>query len=495
MFKYIVILGLILLLFTGCSASVAENQPTETAVSTEPAKAAATPRPTSQKSPPGLIIVNYEDSIGLAGRIIDPETLADLPAYTPLDLGHHNPYALSPDGRTLAMISRPEDYNNNDVLRLIDLPTWQVFTTTMTFDDHVFTLEFGADSRTLYWTEPTVSDPANGIPGEFVMRRYDVAQDEVTAVIPFPSSFVPQEMRLLNSGQIAVYGTTNQTPVAVDAIPHLLILDPTAETIVADTPLENVIAGQYRLQNSVNKLPYRLAQPGLAWDTAQNLLYIVHAEEDKVTVVDLTNAEIAQQVNIAPQQSILERVLSWGVQTAHAKVVPGVAKQAVLSPDGQHLFVIGLTSEIAQVEDGSMGWIWHETPMGLQVIDTETLTEKFLLDLPVTNMALSPDGRWLLLTSAYDETRTVEGVERVQNGLYIVDTENMDVTHHLLANDEVYLQGFAANGRFAYVSTATGEWLEDHYGNWQTQLHVVDLAAGQLIAEREFAGSYLKLIP
>ena len=494
MFKYLVTLGLILLLFTGCAASVAENQPVATAVFTEPTKA-ATPRPAPQKSPPGLIFINDEDSLGLTGRIIDPETLADLPSYTPLDLGHHNTRALSPDGRTLALISWPSGYNNNGSLRLIDLPTWQVFTTTMTFDDYLFTLEFGPDNRSLYWTEPTVSDPANGIPAEFVMRRYDVVQDEVTAVIPFPSSFVPQQMRLLISGQIAVYGTTNQIPVAVDAIPHLLILDPTAKTIVADILLEGVIAGQYRLQNPVNKLPFRLAQPGLAWDVAQNLLYIMHAEEDKVTVVDLTTAEITRQANIAPQQSVLERFLSLGVQTAHAKVVAGATKQAVLSPDGQHLFVIGLASEIEQTDDETMGWIWHETPLGLQIIDTETLTEKTLLDLPVTNMTLSPDGQWLLLTGTYDETRTVDGLVRVAHGLYIVDTESMVVSHHLLPDEEVNLQGFATNGRFAYVSTSTSEWLEDQYDNWRVQLHVVELETGQIIAEREFSGSFLQLIP
>lgn len=488
MFKHTTIFGLLILLLTACTAGVAELFISETAVSTQPV--------TLEPHPAYKIIVSEGEQFVLTAQAVDPETLADLPEYAPLDFGHHNVYALSPNGRTLALISWHSGYNENGSLQLIDLTAWQVQNTTVTFDAYVHSLDFGPDGRTLYWTTPTAFDPPNYVPAEFALHQYDLDSDTVTAVIPLPPLFSPQEMQLLNGRtEIALYGTSSQIPLATDAVPHLLLVDLTTKTIRADIPLEGVTSGQYRLQNATNKMPYRITNPGLAWDLAQNLLYVVHAAEDKVTVVDLTTAAIAQQVDIAPHQSILERLWSWGVQTAHAKIVPGTDKQAILSPDGRHLFAIGLNRELQKVEEEAHGWIWQETPLGLQIINTQDLTEASVLDLPVTNMGLAPDGKWLLLTGAYDESRTTDGVERVKHGLYVVDTESMAVTSHLLPDREVYLQGFSANGRFAYISTSTSEWQEDQYEKWQTTLHVLDLETGQLTAEREFAGSYLQLIP
>ena len=491
MFKHTAIFGLLILLLTACTAAATEVFISETAV---PEKVETTPAATQQL--PFSILIREDEHYKLTAHAVDSETLADLPEYAPLDFGHHNLHVLSPNGRTLALASWPSGYNENGTLQLIDLTAWEVYTTTVTFDAYVQSLDFGSDGRTLYWAQPTDFDPPNYVPAEFVLYRYDLDSDMVTAVIPLPPLFSPQEMKLLNDGtEIALYGTTSQIPIATDAVPHLLLVDLTTETVRADIPLEGVTSGQYRLPNATNKTPFRIANPGLAWDLTQNLLYVVHAAEDKVTLVDLTAATIARQVDIAPHQAILERLMSLGVQTAHAKMVPGSDKQAVLSPGGSHLFAIGLNRDLQNLEQGTLGWIWQETPLGLQIINTKDLTEASMLDLPATNMALSPNGKWLLLTSAYDETRTTDGVVRVKHGLYVVDTESMAVTSHLLPDREVYLQGFSPNGRFAYISTATSEWQGDHYENWQTTLHVLDLETGQLTEEREFAGSYLQLIP
>ena len=454
-------------------------------------------QPSAQNAVLRLVALSEADE-GLIGRPIDPLTLADLPGYDAIDFGHHNTYNLSPDGRTLALITWPSGSHNRDgALHLLELSTWQLTTTEITFDDHVAPLHFGADGRALYWTQAARRDAAHGIPRDYELYRFDLDSGQLTAVTSLPPSFTPWEMQHLSSGkQLAIYGIPTDPNNLVEDTPHVLLIDLAAGNIAADIPLEGVTAGQFRVQAAAeNEPPYRMVRPGLAWDLERDLLYVMHAEEEKVTVVDLVKAEVSRQTDIRVQQTLLDRFLSLGVQVAEAKVVPGTDKQAVLDPGGKILYTVGLHREMLPAEDGD-GWVYQETPLGLQVIAAEKLTEVQRLDLPVTDLALSPDGQWLLLRSAYDTTGPDGGLEHVHHGLYLVDTTSLvAVAAHLMPESEVHLQGFSPDGRHAYVSTATSEWPGDHYGNWHGTLHVLDLQSGQFVAERAFPGGTLNLIP
>ena len=443
------------------------------------------------------LVTLSEEGEGLIGRPIDPLTLADLPDYESIDFGHHNTYTLSPDGRTLALITWPSgSYNSGGTLYLLDVLTWEIYNTEVTFDDYIYPLRFGADDRTLYWTQAARRDAAHDLPRDYELYRYDLHGGQLTAVTLLSPSFAPWEMQLLASGtQMAIYGIPTDTNNLVEDTPHVLLVDLAAGSVAGDISLEGVTAGQFRIQTAAeDENPYRMVRPGLAWDLERDLLYVAHADEEKVTVVDLVSAEVSRQTDIRAQQSILERLLSWGVEVAEAKIVPGTDKQAVLDPGGNKLYTVGLHREMMPAEDGD-GWVYQEIPLGLQVIAAEKLTEVQRLDLPVTDLALSPDGKWLLLRSAYDTTGPDGGLEREHHGLYLVDTASMAVTAHLMPESEVYLQGFSPDGRYAYVSTATSEWLGDHYGNWRGILHVLDLQSGQFVAGREFPGGYLDVIP
>lgn len=443
------------------------------------------------------LVAFSEADEGLIGRPVDPLTLADLPGYDAIDFGHHNTYTVSPDGRTLALITWPSGlHNRGGALHLLELSTWELTTTEITIDDYVAPLRFGADGHTLYWTQAARRDAAHGIPQDYELYRYDLDGGQLTAVTSLPHSLIPWEMQRLSSGkQLAIYGIPTDTNNLVEDTPHVLLIDLAAGNIAADIPLEGVKAGQFRVQAAAENEPlYRMVQPGLAWDLERDLLYVAHAEEEKVTVVDLVKAEISSQTDVQAQQSLLDRFLSLGVQVAEAKIVPGTDKQAALSPGGRILYTVGLYREMQLAEDGG-GWVYQETPLGLQVIAAEKLTEMQRLDIPVTDLALSPDGQWLLLSSAYDKTSPDGGVERVHHGLYLVDTTNLTVAAHLMPESEVYLQGFSPDGRHAYLSTATSDWLGDHYGNWRSTWYVLDLQSGQFIAERTSPSGYFNLIP
>jgi hypothetical protein len=448
-------------------------------------------------APPKLGLVTLgEDDDGLQGRLIDPLTLADLPGYESIDFGHHYTSALSPDGRILALITWPSGSPGDSqagVLSLVELAAWRTHSTEVTFADYVYPLNFGLVGSTFYWVAAARRDPAHGMPRDHALYRYELVSAQSALVTQLPSTFDPWEMHLLSSDdRLAIYGIPTDASNLAENAPRIVLVD-LATGAVDEVPLDGVTAGQLHIGTAEDENPYRMYRPGLAWNLQRNLLYVSHADEDRVTVVDLQEGAVLRQVEIRSRQSLLERLLGWGATVAEAKIVPGDEKRAVLSPDGSRLYVVGLRREMLPAGDGD-GWTWHETPLGLQVIATEDLTEVQTLNLPVNDLALSPDGRWLLVTGAYDTTASNGEMERVEHGLYVVDGASLKVSAHLLPESEVYLQGFSRDGRHAYISTATREWQGDHYGNWRVTLHLLDLSSGQLVAEREFPGYVLDVI-
>ncbi len=443
-----------------------------------------------------LLVTLDEDGRGLQGRLVDPVTLADLPGHEPIPFGHHYAYTLSPDGQTLALITWPSGrHNRGGTLHLIDLPSWTEHRTKVTFDDYVSNLTFDPEGGRLYWVKPTRRDATHGMPRDYRIYRYDVNSHEVTDVVSFPSSFVPWEMRVLRDGsRLVVYGMPIDRNNLAQDVPHVILVNLATGEIAADVRLEGLTAGQLRTEATENENPYRMYRPGLAWDLERNRLYIVHADADRVTVVDLLEGGILKQTVIWPRLSVLDRVMRWLVPTVEAKAVPGTEKRAVLSPDGRRLYVVGVRSEMIREEEGQ-GWTWREEPLGLQIIATDDLTELRRLDIPVNDVVVSPDGKWLLLTGVRETVRADSNqIQRIGHGLYVFDAKRLTEVAHLRPATELWLRGFSPDGRYAYVSSATGEWLGDRWGNFRVKLHVLDLASQRFVAEREFEGYVLDVV-
>lgn len=444
---------------------------------------------------PGVVTVD-EETGALRGRPLDPQTLADLPGHDAVDFGHHFTYALSPDGRTMALIAWPSgSHSQGGALRIVDLPLWTVTETGVTVDGHVSSLHFSPGGRFLYWAKADLRDTAHAVPRDYRVYRYWLDGAQPTAVAELPSAFMPQEMRLLpDGGRLAIYGIPVDANYLAEGPPRVLLVDLATGETAADVALEGVTAGQFPVEvGTEGDTPYRMVQPALAWDVGRSLLYVVHGDENRVTVVDLAAGRVQRQADVQRPASLLERLVGWGARTAEAKILPSVEKQAALSPDGRRLYVTGLHREM-RPDWNEQGWPYDETPLGLQVIDAATLAEVGRLERPVTELALSPDGRWLLLAGAYNAADTGGRVERVAPGVYVVDAESLEETAHFWPGKEVYLRGFSRDGRHAYVSTATSDFLNGRHTNWQTTLHVVDLEAGTPAAGREFSGSFLDLI-
>ena len=158
-------------------------------------------------------------------------------------------------------------------------------------------------------------------------------------------------------------------------------------------------------------------------------------------------------------------------------MAPGVVRQAVVSPDGGRLYVTGWRNEVVS-KNGNVDW--GQMPLGLSVIRLDTFTEERHLDLPVSQVAVSPDGRRLLLAGYRKDPRG----DQQGSGLYVLDATNLNQLASLEAGTIFAIEGFGPSG-LAYVS----RWEASH-----EIIGVLDLGTLRLGAERELDGYWNGLI-
>lgn len=95
-------------------------------------------------------------------------------------------------------------------------------------------------------------------------------------------------------------------------------------------------------------------QPGVAFAPAADVLYVVHGDADQLTSVDFTTRKV-RTVDVRPRLSWLEQLLALTAGVAHAKGMDGITKQAVISPDGKFLYVVGSNEKVTQ-QPNSENW-------------------------------------------------------------------------------------------------------------------------------------------
>jgi len=460
---------LLALLLAGCATGV-NPEPAR------PAPAAAAGANRELASPARLLLALPEGRSGrLALRPVDPVTLADLPGFTPILFNNSSVHAFTRDGRTLAFI-RWSSSEQGDEIHFVDVENWEEETTLVgVADDWAGHLFFSDDGSTLYWLEPTLVTEDHGMPRDYVLRKHSRTGHEMGVIARLPRDFTPVQVQPLADGRrLAILGQSVTDGNMAEGDAQVLLIRLTDGVIEAEIPLPGVIAGQWT--NEAGE--YHYVQPGVAWDVPRSLLYVVDGTPDRVTVVDLAEGRVARQAEL--------RAVSWPerlglVRIAAAKALPGTFISATLSSGGDRLYVAASQEEVEGPFDRPD--VWRGVPLGLTVIDTATLREVGRLDLPVAEVALTPDGRQLLLWGRSVECRgscTQEG-----HGIYLVDAATLKKMVHLLPGNDATLLGFSPDGRYAYLGEDTGE------GNvWHLDHRVLDLATGRLGAVRKIPQGY-----
>ena len=448
---------------------------------------AAAPNPNTTEVITLLTVTEKENSADLQARPVDPMTLLDLPGFAPIDFGRHYTYAISPDHRKLAVITWPRDSDVGGELHLIDLDTWIVTPTDLQTDVYVGEVTFSADGKTLFWVAPTVYDPAHGMPRDYRLYRYDLHSRQWSVIIQFQSSFIPWSQHL-SSGRLAIVGVPTDSNNLAGDVPHLLIIDPTENRTVADVRLDGVKAGQFH-EEVTNETAsgqgetwhYVSYSPGLAWDSDRKMLYVAHADSSKVTKVDLADGSVMEHVQIRPRQPFLEWISESLAPTAQAKGGSWLGARVILSPKGERLYVFSEET-------------WMDLPRttGLRLIATEGMREIGHIDELLTDFALTPDGKSLLVIKG--EIDRSYGFDMLVNrNVYILDAETLRERIHLRIDraDQLWFDGFSPDGRYAYLRGSSAEWVEESgWRNWRTTWQLLDLNSYRLISARESESMY-----
>lgn len=167
--------------------------------------------------------------------------------------------------------------------------------------------------------------------------------------------------------------------------------------------LPDVLAGSWQTDRAVGDEPV-IAQltPGAALSPDGRALALVHADADRVTLVDTERLVVARTFSLARGPSLLER-LGLAPRGAAAKAVETRTRQAVFGPDGQRLYIFGGESTVNdRGETVSRG-------LGLRVVDVQrgTPLAEALPGATISQVLPAPDGR-----SVY-----VAGVKPGESGL------------------------------------------------------------------------------
>lgn len=386
---------------------------------------------------------------------VDPLTGQELCDYQPVSTGLSPSYAFAWDegfARMLALVISRRDDHSDGRLHLIDLADWQDQVTDIEIPSWVIAMTFDPTGRRL-----AVVYPESGIEEGVWSNRSRMIVIDVAARQVVAKTIVPLTPRLLafseDGDSLMVYGVTNQDGSGLSGEAQALLLDAANLDVIWELALEAVADGQTWLYTSDGTEEYVWWGPAAVLSPNHQALFIVHADEDQLTSVDFSKRSL-DTVEIQPQLSWFERLLSLTAGVARAKVVDGTSKQAVLSEDGERLYVVGQTSDTWQDENGN--WQFSQTPLGLQVVDVRTGTEIARLDSEATELDLSPDGRHLYLRGWSGSGAWTE----------IVDLEKLEIVNRLVGRR--LIPAARLNGEPILLSSSSNS-------GYQTTLAVFDL--------------------
>ena len=229
--------------------------------------------------------------------------------------------------------------------------------------------------------------------------------------------------------------------------PSALLLD--ARTLEEQwrMPLPDILDGTWCREscaelNADTRMVYW--SPAVVFDPVRNRMHIVHADQDRLTTVDLQRRS-ARSLEIRPALTWIERFLALTAGVAEAKYWPeGGFKSGVLSQDGARLYAVGRSMDL--VEEANGEWSANETSLGLTVIETDSGHELATRESSASRIRSSLDHRHLILdwglTGSIEvlDAETLELVGEVE-GWEVLPGRRID-------GQEVFLLAFQNGERF-----------------------------------------------
>jgi hypothetical protein len=311
--------------------------------------------------------------------------------------------ALSADGKMLAAVESDgqscEAYaggtacrGNASVLHLVDLPVWK--------DVPVALASKGWASAAAF--SPDTSHLALAVVEKEQSTLLIFDTQEGARLAQTGLEIRPQLIRFNQEGtELVVYGQApgEEPGVSKPAAPRVLRLAVPSLQVVWEQALEAVASGEWCEADCQASHDGRLQVtwgPAVVYAPKQDALYVVHADEERLTTVDF-QAQQVRAVEIRQAQSLLERLLALTAGVARAKgPMNGAHKEAVLSPDGKALYVVGRKIIATHTQGGGLDF--QEEFLGIQILNPQSGQLIEQRDSQAANIRISPDGVTLFLT-------------------------------------------------------------------------------------------------
>lgn len=409
---YIFLLGSLL---AGCaSAGQAGSEQSGLAETAAPVKIEltalpATAAPSAAAPASGAVLIAYDPSRkGHTLRPVNPATGEEVAGHAPVWISAGEEYlpqlAYSSDGSKLAAIeSRGSTceafavgtscYPRAIAVRIVDLPTWQVISATLPADGWSDAVSFspGADRLAISYNRSKgssvlVIDTSSG----------ETLADLASGFRPEGIAFYQDNRHLLLYGTLPAKepGVTPPGPLRLEA--HSLL----SGEKLWERELADVTSGSWCLEGCEGEHGqqlYTIWKPAIVVSPDGGMLYIVHADQDKMTRVSLADGS-REDVKIREAQSWIERLLASTAGAALAKGgARGATRLAVISPDGERLYVQSTAMDAELNQDGF--WEPADETTLLQVIEAQS--GLILAQKPASGygIRITADGKNLLFGS------------------------------------------------------------------------------------------------
>jgi WD40 repeat protein len=382
---------------------------------------------------------------------VDASTGQPLCAYEAISLGYQFMHSFSPDGSLLALTVSDREDGRNSVLEWIDLKNWHLIRSRIEFEDWITAITYSPDGETLAITATgAISEQGSTSDSSQVAVIDNVAQ---TLQAERAIGLNPTILEFTRDGSALVaYGSAENPDDQTSQVAQVVLLDSTTLEPLWSTHLAGVIHGNKPVEEIEDDPEgFESWEPAIVYAPDQEALYIVHADADRLTMVDVNTRKI-RSADILPATSWLERLMALTAGTAHAKTLDGYFKPAVLSPDGSRLYILSRTADSFQDEDGN--WQFSETPHGLEVIEVATAAQLVHLDTDATDLEFSVDGQRLFLRSWMDQGWTE-----------VLDANSLSTIAQLAGRH--ITRGHQLDGQPVLLSTV-------YHENGQTTMAIVD---------------------
>jgi WD40 repeat protein len=366
---------------------------------------------------------------------IDPASGQVLAEYEPIELGQAISHAFSPDQKTLAIVGFvSSEHPHGGSLHLINLRTWEDNVQELQLDSYVNAMDFSPDGQQLAISYGNTESRI------LVFDLSNPLKQSRSAILQNSLDFLVSSLKFTADGNgLMVYGSRIENRYTVNEMspepPIVALLERSDLRTRWESSLEGVRHGIRPKDENLGSTAdlHQPGQaiylfPGLVFAPGRDILYVVHADEEKLTTVDF-KAEKVHTAKIQPRLTWIDRLFALTADVAHAKVAEGTSKRVAVSPDGLYLYIVGQQTDLIQDKFGE--WQMVENPLGLQIVSTDDGSRLARYNTEASEVSISPDGQYLYLrgwdgaednswTQIFDTT-TKQIIARM-DGMWLVPT-------------------------------------------------------------------------